>query len=156
MGYTIAIILFLALCPCLSYIIIRRRLTPWSGGVFFVMGDDSLVPVKWSKYEWDIPTNSVIKGVFLAGARANMVPDVHFRRFLRDKEGQRDGLSKEMVSYYQYESDNGVYQIYCDPMDGSRFNFFLLDAFAPYPWKGYKNTSRDRGYYNFVFVHFRD
>ncbi len=150
---TIALILYAILCPCASYILVKKKLTPWSGGVFLVMGDDSLVQVDWSRFESNIPTKSIIKGVFIAGARANMAPEVSFRRFLRNKDAR---LTKEMVSYCQYETDNGVYQIYCDPMDGSRFDFFMLDVFAPYPWKGHKSTSKDNDYLNYVMIHFRD
>lgn len=120
-----------------------------------MMGDNSLIPVRWknSSVDYNIPTNSVIKGVFLAGARVSMMPSVSFRRMLRPEKGK---LSKEMISYEQYEGDGGVYQIYCDPMDGARFSSFFLDVYAPYPWSGYKIIESNGDYYAHVWVHFQD
>lgn len=152
---TIAVILFVILCPCVSYIIIRGRITPWSGGIFFVMGDDTLVPVNWGKTQYDISQDAVIKGVFLAGAKENMMPRVSFRKVLRGKDME---LTPEMFSYQLIEASdqNGVYMIYSDLMDGKRFSCFILDVSAPYPWSGSDGYHPNMGYHNHVWVNFRE
>jgi len=120
------------------------------------MGDDSLVSVDWSKDNWDkttFPTTAVIKGVFLPGAKANMMPNVSFTKLLRDENAS---LTNEMVSYQQIETSAGVYQIYCDPMDGKRFNLFMLAVFASYPWKGWGRFTNKSGYFAYIQVRFTD
>ncbi len=148
----LALILFCILCPCISYIIVKRMIIPWTGGVYLVMGDDKKVLVDFSGLDTKIQYDSTVKGIFLSGARANMMPSVSLRRFLRCKTQK---LSVEMVSHYLYEGDDGVYQMFCRPMEGSEFHFFLVDVYAPYPWRGHMNKCKN-GYYAFAQFDFAE
>jgi len=149
----IVAILFLILCPCISYIIVRRKIVPWTGGVYLVMADDKQIPVNFRQFDTEFPFDAVIKGIYLSGARADMMPEVSLRRFLRNKNRQ---ITSQMISHYLYEDDGGVYQFFCRPMKGSEFSFFLVDVYAPYPWRGYKSKGKHDQYYGHVQFNFLD
>jgi hypothetical protein len=148
---TIALILFVILCPCISYIIVRRKIIPWNGGVFLVMEDDSLIPIKWGQYDSSLPSSAVIKGLFLAGAHANMMPKASFRLISRTAQ---EHLIKDMYHYRLVEDDQGVFQFYCTPLQGEDLSMVVLDVSAPYPWKGWGKHHGQAGYYKHICIHF--
>lgn len=76
---TIAIILFIILCPCISYIVVKKKLIPWNGGVMILMGDDSLVPIDFSESKFVLKEGWEIKGFFLPGALRHSLSDIHVR-----------------------------------------------------------------------------
>ena len=158
----IAIILFVILCPCVSYIVVRKNFIGWSGGILLVMPDKKLVPIKWrgrhGSIDWDIGAHSIIKGFFLPGAVPWALPEISIRGpFLRDKAKEDDWAWP--VSYWFVEADGGVYVMFKTPLKGDEVEFFMLDVNAQFPWKGSKWSPTEGSggsYYNFVQINFGD
>lgn len=149
----------LALCIIIVLLIkyqyeLKNRPAFWSGGVFLVMGDDSLVPVKWNQFEMHIPADSVIKGVFLAGAHRNMMPSVSFR--LGRPNDETFTKTDSLYCYLLEESDNGVFQYYCEPICGKDFDMAILDVNSAMSWKGYRSTHNDGSYYSHILINLQD
>ena len=159
---TIAIILFVVLCPCVSYIMVKKHLIRWSGGMFLVKPNKKLVPIVWRNInggcEWNIGANSVVEGFFLPGAEPWALPEVSIRGpFLRDKTKEKDWPWP--VSYWFVEADGGVYVMFKTPLKGDDVQFFMLDVDAQHPWKNaeYSGSEGSGGsYYKFVQVSFKD
>ncbi|MDD4901666.1 MAG: hypothetical protein PHE24_00865 [Patescibacteria group bacterium] len=126
---------------CIAYNILKARIIPWSGGVMLVKEDGGYIPIDFSKYMLAIG-DTVITGIFLPGAHAHSVPDVHIR-----------ALTKDPVYYSRHiEKDGGVYVMFNQPIKGRPP--FLLDVTSAYPWKGKPtkdNPSHD-GYYQHIEV----
>ncbi len=70
------LLIFLAMCPLVSYAAIRRTLVPWNGQVMLILEDDSLVPLHLMTNKTII--DKPVKGAFLPGARVDMMPYVEF------------------------------------------------------------------------------
>ncbi|MEI6835278.1 MAG: hypothetical protein WCK59_00395 [Candidatus Falkowbacteria bacterium] len=139
---TIAIILFIILCLCISYITIKKRLIPWSGGVMVLMGDDNLVPIDFSERTFVLNDGWKIKGFFLPGALRHSLPDVHVR--------------VEKSVYYRYvEKDGGVYVVLDECLSAENIHsYFILDVTSSSPWKGQYEKERNgwnRYYKNISF-----
>ena len=121
---TIAIILFIILCPCISYILVKKELIPWNGGVMLLMGDDSLVSIDLSKHSFSLDSEWEIKGIFLPGALRYNLPEVGIR-------------AGKCVCYNYVEADGGVYVMFNEPLSCKNVNSFLiLDVASAFPWKG--------------------
>jgi hypothetical protein len=134
----IAVILFVVLCPCVSYIIVKRWLIPWTGGICMIIGDINLLSVDWNKpQDWGIGAKSIVKGFFLPGARANMLPEVRVNPLPREQEEPID------LSYVIQEDSSGVYLMLNKPLSLSCTECFMLYVSAPNPWKGSKWSKRD-------------
>jgi hypothetical protein len=136
----IAITLFVILCPCVSYIIIKQKIIPWNGGVMLVKEDGGYIPINFSEYV-HIIGDVAITGLFLPGARAHSLPDVQIGTFTKDS-----------VYYKHVEKDGGVYVMFNQVLKSQRS--FLLYVTAAYPWKGKltKNNPNDDGYYKHVEI----
>lgn len=142
---TIAVILFIILCPCVSYILVRRKLIPWNGGVMLLMGNDSLVPIDFSKHSFPLDSEWQIKGVFLPGALKYNLPEVGVR-------------AEKRVCYSYVEADGGVYVIFDEPLSCKNVNsFFILDVASAFPWKGApeKRGPHDNYYRNHISFDFK-
>lgn len=159
---TIAVVLFVILCPCVSYIAVRRHLIGWPGGILLVMPDKKLVPIRWrgknGSIDFDIGASSTVKGFFLPGAVAWALPEISIRgSFLRDRTKEEDWAWP--VSYWFAEADGGVYVMFKTPLKGGEVEFFMLDVKAQFPWKGSKWSPTEGSggsYYKFVQINFRD
>lgn len=136
---TIAVILFIILCPYVSYILVRRELIPWNGGVMLLMGDDSLAPIDFSKHRFSLDSEWQIKGVFLPGALRYNLPEVGIR-------------TKKRVYYSYIEADGGVYVMFDEPLSSKNVNTYLiLDVASAFPWKG--QQKKDGGSWNSYYTH---
>lgn len=146
MSTIIAIALFIVLCPTVSYIVVRRRITPWSGGIFFLLDDESLAPMNWK--DCKLPSTAKIKGVFLSGAKASMQPEVSFRMVNTSNE---EIIKKGMFYHHVVEKNNGVYLMYYEPIPVA-MGMLIIDVVASYPWTGYEHHSSDCSYYNYTEI----
>lgn len=150
---TIAIVLFIILCPCVSYIVVKKRLVPWSGGVFLLVENDALIPVRWGRPDWGIGSKTIVKGFFLPGAKPWALPQVTIRGpYFNDKE---KGWS---ISYWYAESENGVYVMLNKQLESKDIKFFVLDVTSTHPWKGgeFSRVLQDKFYYRHIGIHFTD
>jgi hypothetical protein len=128
--------LFVICTSFVSHYLIKRKLAPWSGGVFLVMEDNLMVQVRFDSSHWDkqsIPSKSKIKEIFLAGARANMMPHVCVH-------------TESSQCYYICESEHGAYIMYQTPIGNSGKNLYL-DIDAPYWWRGCRHHPNDGEHY---------
>lgn len=128
---TIVIILFIVLCPCISYIVVKKKLIPWNGGVMVLMGDDSLVPLDFSESKFVLKDGWEIKGFFLPGAMRHSLPQINVR-------------VKKSVYYRYDERDGGVYVLFDEYLSAKNvYPYFFLDVASSSPWKGQYQKSRD-------------
>lgn len=103
---TIAIILFIVLCPCISYIIIHKRIhQPWTGGIFLVLDNGAMLPFVKEDKRWHydcakIPLDAVATGLHFAGADTMNMPHVECCYLKKEKNERRDLFTKT-------ESNNG-------------------------------------------------
>gem|GEM_PF-5554275 len=136
------VILSIALCSCVSYLVIKRRLIPWGGGVMLVLESGEMIPIDFSKFRHSLNTDDVIKGIFLPGAKEYNMPHVSFRTNL--------GV------YYQHISeDGGVYIILNRTLCLSEYTI-LLDVSSAHPWAGKRNRGDDDCYYAYVDLILKD
>lgn len=150
-GFAItALVLYAILCPCVSYIIIRRWLIPWSGGVFLLTEDEELIPVDWITYNWTLPYETRIRAIFLSGADLNMMPSVEISPISRfgDSDWKKDRAT------YPEQFNNGVYIWFSSPPNGEKHQSFYLDVSTPYPWKN--GEKYKKGYGNRAYIYFKD
>ncbi len=141
-----------------SYIFFRRSGTIlWAGSVLLFMGDKSLVPVRWSPFDWGIGANKVVLGFYLPGAYLFALPRVTIRGpWLRDKEKQ-DEFGH--IFYLSIEAENGVYIMFNKPLSGKEVSHFILDVDSVGPWKGGHHTQsihEPAHYLRYVMIHFND
>jgi hypothetical protein len=108
----IAIALFTILCPCVSYIIVKRKVFPWNGGLMLVKEDGGLIAADFEserdvgehigmpgliKRQQAIGIHTAIKGLYLPGA-TNSLPLISFS--LRDDRA---------IFYHFEKKSSGVY-----------------------------------------------
>ena len=141
---TITIILFIVLCACISYIVIKKQPIPWNGGVMVLMGDDSLAPIDFSESTFVLNDEWEIKGFFLPGALRHSLPEVQ--------------LGAEKYVYYRYvEKDGGVYVMLSECLNAENVrSSFVLAITSSSPWKGQPEKNRNgwNRYYKHITFEF--
>jgi hypothetical protein len=128
----VAFALYTILWPFVSYYFIRRKIAPWSGGAFLVMGDETLRPIDW-EYRPTLPSGSTIKGIFLAGATVTLVPHVNISVGLRN-----DSLDprKRCCYYMPIQNPDGVLLDFCEPMCGTQTRWCDIVISSAFSWRG--------------------
>ena len=144
----VAIGLYAILWPFVIHYFIRRKIIPWSGGAFLMMSDSSLRPIDW-RYNIRIPKGSAIKGIFLAGARANHMPLIEVNPFPQESFKNPDFRLKRGC-FRPLQEPHGVSLTLVEPLGGTEVKFCDLRIDYFFPWIG----AADDGTRNMVTINF--
>lgn len=123
----IAVVLFVILCPCVSYIIIHKRIQPWiwTGGIFLMLNNGTMLPfiLKEDKYHSEyvstIPSNLSAIGLHFAGAERNLMPYINCNHHSFRKR-KRCVLLMKAVS-----GNEGVDALFPCPLESKHPNIFV-------------------------------
>jgi len=94
----IAIILFVILCPVVSYTLIKKKIMPWSGGILLIINDDELMVMNGGNF-WNLKSETIVKGIYLAGARRESMPSVILFNYM--------SAGNTMETWYMHIEDSG-------------------------------------------------
>lgn len=124
----IAVVLFIILCPCISYIYLKKKMFPWSGGIFLILDDNVLMPMTLRRGNfWELKPEMIVKGIYFAGARLAAMPEV------------------AIDAYYQYiDAEGGVKMIFHTPFKYPS-NKIYFSIIATHPFKS--ATKRNTDYF---------
>ena len=118
-------------------------------------GDDKFLPIKWRNIaDQYIGADTIIRGIFLPGARRHALPGISIyaaipRDFNQTKKAR-------CVFYWYLEEDNGTFIYFDKPLDGKEIDSFCIDVSADHPWKGWKACEEKDGcYHNWLRINFR-
>lgn len=136
---------------------IKKRITPWSGGIQLIMGDGSFLPVRFGRPCLGIGAKSVVRGFLLPGALPWMLPEVTVSSLCSRVRSR----PQEYRTYLNYESTEagGSCIILDKPILGEDIEYFMLGVTSAYPWKGCGEPRKRSGfttYGNHVLIHFDD
>ncbi|MFA5934771.1 MAG: hypothetical protein WC827_02735 [Candidatus Paceibacterota bacterium] len=106
----------------------RETYKKWSGGVFYILDDDSLIPAQQFV---EIPKGKEAKGIFIAGVKKENMPFVDFTIF--DKEDKI-----VLIGSFAKEENNGVRIILAKNFEAKNHKFFNIEILTPYLLKGEK------------------
>jgi hypothetical protein len=127
MNYVLITIIVLLVVSVLK-LSCRETYKKWSGGVFFILDDDSLIPAEsFAK----IPEGKEAKGIFIAGVKKENMPFVDFTIF--DKKDEI-----VLIGSFAKEENNGVRIILAKNFEAKNHKFFNIEILTPYLLKGEK------------------
>ena len=132
----------------------KSRIIPWHGGVYLILQDQSLLPVRWKRPNWGIESKTVVIGIFLPGAVPWALPEIEVNK------RSLDGVQCGPAGRYTYLGTNGGTNIVFEkPLVGDELVSFHLSVTCLHPWNGYNRYESSSGfmvYRNHVEIHFCD
>jgi hypothetical protein len=136
----IAIALFVILCPCISYIIVKRKIIPWNGVVMLVDSDNKLTNIDLSKREVAIGKGRIIKGLFLPKTYCGPLPTI----VIHDTQIFKDNHYGTINFHYDLKGD-GTYIIFEKPISHSP----IIVVTSSYRFNGEQNRTDGSNKYSY-------
>ena len=123
----VSISLFFAL----SYIIVRRKMFPWSGGMYFITADGKQIKrTAHGRSATEFFAPATIIGFFLPGASAECLPHIIVGYTFNYEE-------VELSSFYYEQEDGGVKAtLACPVLIGEGTKSFYVVVRSPYAFRG--------------------
>ena len=114
----------------------------WSGGVFIIKGDDSLMPLDFSETDAKLKEDIVVKGIYIGGAKKENMPFVDYMVYVKqisyEAKPERVLLGRKIT-----EDGNGVAITFAESFQRGKYGNIAIEICANHPWNFWRKNSLD-------------
>lgn len=145
----------IALCLIIGLLIKHQydssRPATWSGGVFLVMEDDSMIKLNSDNDKCNkkacvtLPASAVIKGVYLFEAKNRFLSSIHIEIGNITSKGYLSECPKDNPIIM--ENNDGLYQLYPQPINVEGETQIWISVYYSQPFNGSKTDRSGEVYY---------